>query len=278
MKDFPKGGLIGKTVQTVKALAAFKISVYASHACYFIVLSLFPTLVLLLCLLRYTGLSVSTLTDILQGIIPQAFLADAKRLIVNTYYSTSGTIVSVSALAALWSASRGVYGLLTGLNAIYDVSEDRGYFYTRTVSVAYTFALLLVLLLTLLLSVFGNSFLAFLALADTPFLLFLSEMIDMRFLLLLTVQTVLFTAIFMVLPNRRNGWKESLPGAVLASLGWLVFSGLYSVYVTRFASLSDIYGNVYGIALSMLWLYCCISIVFYGGALNSYLTRRAEKK
>ena len=35
--------------------------------------------------------------------------------------------------------------------------------------------------------------------------------------------------------------------------------------------MSSIYGSVYAVALSMLWLYCCMSIVFYGGTLNVLL-------
>ena len=69
--------------------------------------------------------------------------------------AASRAVVSVSALGALWSASRGVYGVLLGLNAIYGVRENRGYWYTRSISVLYTFALLMVLLLTLVLNLFG---------------------------------------------------------------------------------------------------------------------------
>ena len=76
---------------------------------------------------------------------------------------------------------------------------------------------------------------------------------------------------FMVLPNRRNTLRQSLPGALFSSAGWLIFSDLYSIYVEHFAGLSSIYGSVYAIALSMLWLYFCLSILFYGGALNHYL-------
>jgi membrane protein len=69
---------------------------------------------------------------------------------------------------------------------------------------------------------------------------------------------------------------DSVPGALLASCGWQVFSQLYSIYVAHFSVYSNIYGSVYGVALSMLWLYCCISIVFYGGALNMYLMKNKK--
>lgn len=271
MKEYPKGGIVGKTVQLVRYFAGLNIPVYASHASFFIVLAVFPTLVLLLSLLRYTGLEVEALAEVLEGVIPAALMPGAKKLILSTYQSTTGTVVSISVLTALWSASRGIHGLLTGLNTIYDVAEDRGYLYTRLVSVAYTFAFLLVLLLTLVLHVFGTAIMHWLPLEESPPLAFLEEILDLRFFLLLGVQTVLFTAMFMVLPNRRNKLMDSLPGALLASAGWLVFSDIYSVYVENFAGLSNIYGSVYAVALSMLWLYCCVSIVFYGGALNNWL-------
>lgn len=277
MNEFPKGGLIGKAVRLVQAVADMRIPVYASHACYFIVLSLFPSLVLLMSLVRYTGIEVENLTRMLEGVIPSALMPAAERLIISTYRSTTGTVVSISALTALWSASRGIHGLLTGLNSIYGVTEDRGYWYTRGVSVLYTFLFLLVLLLTLVLHVFGTTLQQMLPVNRSPLLQFLTEVVDLRFFVLMGVQTVLFTAVFTVLPNRRNKIMDSLPGALLASIGWLIFSDLYSIYVEHFASYSNIYGSVYAVALSMLWLYCCISIVFYGGVLNRFLMQSKKE-
>ena len=252
------------------------IPVYASHASFFIVLSVFPTLVLLLGLVRYTGLEVENLTELLHGVLPLALMPAAQRLILNTYNSSTGAVISISALTALWSASRGIYGLITGLNSVYKVPEDRDYWQTRLYSVLYTFGFLLVLLLTLVLHVFGTTIMELLPLKDSPLLRFLESVVDLRFFLLLFVQTVVFTAMFMVLPNKRNRLGDSFPGAVLASSGWLIFSDLYSIYVENFNSMSVIYGSVYAVALSMLWLYCCVSIVFYGGALNYYLMDKHE--
>ncbi len=254
-----------------------KIGIHAAGAGYFIVLSVFPLLVLVLALLRYTGLQVETLTDLVGGFLPEALLPAAKRLIASTYRNTSGAVVSLSALTGLWSASRGVYGLLTGLNAIYQVPEDRGYFYTRGISVFYTFLFLLMLLATLVLNVFGTTLLQMLPMTNLTLLQFLWDVVDFRFLLMLLLQTGLFAAMFMALPNRRNTFRESLPGALLASVGWLVFSDLYSIYVVNFSGYANVYGSVYAVALSMLWLYFCLSIVFYGGALNHYLAQKKGK-
>ena len=103
-------------------------------------------------------------------------------------------------------------------------------------------------------------------------------MLDLRFFLLIIVQTAFFCGIFMVFPNRRNHLLDSLPGALLSSIGWLVFTDIFSVYVEHFPNYANIYGSVYAVALSMLWLYFCLSIVFYGGALNYYLMVMDRKK
>jgi len=131
-----------------------------------------------------------------------------------------------------------------------------------------------VLLLTLILNVFGESLLEMLAQSTAPAWRLLSKVVNLRFFLLLILQTGLFTAMFMVLPNRKNSFSDSFPGAILASLGWLIFTELFSVYVNYFRSYANIYGSVYAVALSMLWLYFCLLILFYGGALNRLLMRK----
>lgn len=272
----PKSKLLERITSLVAYLSKQKIGIHAAGAGYFIVLSVFPLLVLLLALLRYTGLQVETLTDLISAYLPDALIPSAKRLIVSTYRNTSGAVISLSAITGLWSASRGVYGLLTGLNVIYGVSESRGYLYTRGISVFYTFLFLLMLLATLVLNVFGATLLQAIPFENLSLVQFLWDVVDWRFLVMLLLQTGLFSAMFMALPNRHNTFRDSLPGGLLASLGWLIFSDIYSIYVQNFSSYANIYGSVYAVALSMLWLYFCISIVFYGGALNKYLMSRKQ--
>ena len=269
--DIPKGGAIGKIVALARRVQRMRIPGHAANAGYFIVVSVFPGLVLLLSILRYTQLDAGDLMQLLQGVIPAALLPSAEKLIISTYAQTSRAMISVSAIGALWSASRGMHGVLQGLNAIYGVREDRGYWYTRSISVLYTFALILVLLLTLVLNLFGETLVDMLESSRIPAWQILSGVLDLRFVLLLVLQTLLFCAMFMVLPNRKNRFSDSFPGAVLASMGWLIFTELFSVYVEHFRGYSGIYGSVYAVALSMLWLYFCLSILFYGGALNRLL-------
>ena len=260
-----------KLKKLVAYLAEQKVPLYAANASFFLILSIFPTLVVLLALMRYTGLQVEAFTDLVGKVVPGSLMPMVNKLVLSAYVNSTGTVLSVSAVAALWSASRGMYSFVTGLNAIYQVKENRGYFRTRLICMGYTFAFLLVLLLTLVLHIFGADLLRLLE--QLPISDWLLNLLDLRVIVLLFLQTALFATMFMALPNDRNRFKESLPGALLAAIGWQVFTNVYSVYSQRFTAYASIYGSVYAVALGMLWLYFCICIVLYGGVLNKSLQK-----
>ena len=146
--------------------------------------------------------------------------------------------------------------------------------YTRAISVLYALLFLAILILTLVLHVFGNAIVDAIYGIQNPVIMFLVDLIDLHGIVLLGLQTLLFTAVYMVLPNKRNGFWDSLPGALFSAVGWAAFSSVYSVYVTHFSGISNIYGSVYAVAISMLWLYCCLEILFFGGALNRLLMKK----
>lgn len=273
MDRFSQNGLMGKAVRLFRDIRGLHITTYAGYASYFIVLSVFPTLVLMLGLLRYTVLKPADLLDFLAGFLPDALHGYAWNLISGGYANTTRTVVSLSALAALWSAGKGIYGLMKGLNAVYGVTEHRGWLRTRLLCAVYMVLFLLVLLLTLVLHVFGNTLAQFLQHRGGSFAWLGEDLLGLRYFLLVAVQTVLFAAAFMYLPGRNNGFWESLPGALFGSFGWMTVSGLFGVYVEEFSGYTNIFGPVGGVALTMLWLYICVNTLFYGGVLNRYLKK-----
>lgn len=268
---------IDKIRERILELRAMEITAHAAHASYFIVLSLFPTLVLLLGLLRYTRLQAADLMEMVGGFIPEALQTHAWNLISETYRSTSRVVLSVSALTALWSAGKGIYGLMKGLNNIYGVRERRGWFRTRLMCALYMVLFILVLILTLVLYVFGTTISEFLRLRGGGFWI-LADLSNLRFFLLVAVQSLLFCVMFMYLPGENNGFRESLPGALFASLGWMGISTLFSWYVEHFSGYASVFGSVYAVALSMLWLYLCVQAVFWGAVVNKIVRKRNQRK
>ena len=143
MGEFPQGGLIGKSVHLWRRISGLRVPLYAANASFFMVLAVFPGLLLLLGLLRYTPLEVERLGEMLASFLPKALAEGAEEMILLTYDNTSGITLGLSAVTTLWSASRGIYGIITGLNGVYGVREDRKYLHLRLLCVGYTFVFLL---------------------------------------------------------------------------------------------------------------------------------------
>ena len=252
-----------KWAQHLESIAQLQIPIYAANACYFLSIAMFPALLLILASLRYTPLSALDLIRLLEGILPGALMGAAESLIVSTYYNSSGAVLGISAMTALWSASRGIHGLLAGLNTVYGVREDRSWLDTRLISVVYTFVFLLLVIVTLVFQVFGESLARW---------LFPAWPIDWRSTWLLAAQILVFDLIYMALPNRRNRFLPSLPGAVFTAVLWQLFSQGFSLYVEHtVARYTNIYGSVYTVAIGLLWIYCCMCILLFGGLINRLL-------
>lgn len=269
--------MLPKLFRKIQRIAAFlrpmQLPLHGAYTAFFLILSLFPSLLLFLGLLRLTGLQTDALLQFLQDYLPELLLPLARSLITSSSRYRTSTMVSLSALAALWSASRGMFGLLRGLQAVRG-AWGPGYWKKRAISVVYTGLFLVALVLTLAVHVFGSAVLDYLWMRTEPALMALMRVIDLRFVLLLVLQTALFSGMYALTAGPGRGILFSLPGGVLASLGYLSFSRLFSVYMAHFSRYTDIYGSIYAMALGMLWLYCCICIVLYCAAFNRFLEER----
>ena len=109
---------IGKIRHILAFLKPMRIQLHSAYTCFFLILSLFPGLLLFLGLLRYTSLGVEDLMALLSGFLPDSLLPMVQTLASASYRHSSGLVVSVSVVAALYSASRGMFGILGGLLGI----------------------------------------------------------------------------------------------------------------------------------------------------------------
>ncbi len=266
--------LYQKGLEIADFLRPMHIQLHSAYSCFFLVLSLFPGLLLLLGLLRYTPLEVADLMGLAAGFLPESLLPSFNSLISASYKHSSRAVITVSVLGTVYSASRGMFGIRNGLDAIYTPGQRHSYLRRRGSSIVYNISFLLVLLLTLVLYLASGALLDYLWMTTNPAVLMLLQLVDLRALLLLVMQVALFTLMYALLPGRRNRLVQSFPGAVFAALGWMTASHLFSVYVEHFGRYTNIYGSIYALALGMLWLYFCISLFFYGAALNRWLTER----
>ena len=248
------------------------ISAFAAQAAFFIILSFFPFVMFLLTLLNYLPISAGDLQTVISNILPESINTILDSILAELVVKSSGTILSVTVVAALWSASRGMLSLVRGLNAVYGHKETRNYFLIRGVSILYTLAFTALLIVTLLLLVFGNQLYHFI-ITKLPLLGEAALIVmSLRFLVTMTILTLFFLLMYLVIPNRKSQLLHELPGAILTAGGWLGFSYLFSIYIDRMGTFSYTYGSLTALAVCMLWLYFCMYILFIGAEVNMLLS------
>ena len=115
----------------LRQIRRMEVTIYAAHASYFLVLSAFPAMMLVIGALQYTPVTERDLQELLQRILPVSLRPLLNYMIEELFAVNSVTVLSVSAVTALWVASRGVYSIQLGLNKVYAVRETRGYFRIR---------------------------------------------------------------------------------------------------------------------------------------------------
>lgn len=258
----------------LRSLRRAQIPVYAGNAAFFLVLSLLPLITLLLSVLQYTLFRPEDLLELLSRIVPDEILPLFSDFLQKAYEASGAAVISLSALAAAWSASKGIYGICRGLGAVLDAKETRSYLHVRLLCLFYMFLFVLGLVLTLLLHVFGQKLLSFFLARALPLARTLSFLLEHLQLYSFLLLTALFSLLYLALPNKKQRLRAVLPGALAAAAAWLIFSALFSVYVNHFAKSLALYGSLTTMVLTMLWVYVCVSIVFYGALFNRLLFSR----
>jgi membrane protein len=264
-------------VQTIlDVFQEHRLNAAAAHAAFFIILSFIPCVILLFSLLQFTSIDKVTITVMIQKMLPREMQTFFAGIIRDAYNRTAST-VSLSALVTVWSAGRGMMALTQGLQWIAGIKESRNYFAVRFRATLYTVVMLLSIIVFLLLGVFGNALLNIIAVRFPIATYAVEIIIDIKNVFLLLFATVIFTLIYRFMPGNEIPLSQHLPGAVVSSLGWFLFSYAFSVYVDDFSGFSNMYGSLTALILLMLWLYFGMYITLIGAEFNQLLVKRREK-
>ncbi len=256
-----------------RKLAASRASAYAAQTAFFMFLSLIPLIMLLLSLLKQIGtetIITSNISQFTPSIIDSFFDSYLPEIIESSGLS----LTIVSAVILLWSASKGVFAIIGGLNSVYEIKENRNYFYLRLVAVFYTLAFVIMLVCALTILIFGDRLNDFLysLFPDLKGLVFILS--SLRFIIVFVLLVFFFCILYKVLPNGKLRFIDQLPGAVISGAGWIIFSMVFSFFVDNFSNYASIYGSLSAIIVILLWLYFCMYILFIGAEVNLILNTK----
>ena len=239
---------------------------------YFLLLSLPPFLIFLITLLTFTPIvDFQSNIDIIATLMPANVYEILREIINQTIANRSGTLLSFGIIFALWSSAHGVAYLIRGINRAYDQEETRPFLKLKAVSLVITLELIFVIIFSMILIVFGGilgtQFFHFLGFSE----IFLKIWSYLRLIIALIAIILVFVSLYYSAPNRRMGFSEILPGAIIASISWVIISLAFSFYANNLGNYTAVYGSLGGIFALLTWIYLSSIIFLLGAEINASL-------
>ena len=256
---------------------------YASQAAFYIIIATIPFIMMLLSLIGFIlPLSKEYLLSVASPLIPEIIKIPVEKIIAELFDS-SFSVASVTALSALWPASRGIAAVERGIRNVYHTPPRKSFVKNVLSSFFYTIIFILTITVLLVLFVFGNYLIELLRIKSLLLKLIFGRTSLIKWLFTYGMMTLVFAFLYSAFSGRSLRFKCHFPGAIFTSAGWMIFSVLFSFYIENFADYSYIYGSLTAIVLMMLWVYFCMVIFLLGGEVNklvmvSGINRRRHKE
>jgi len=88
---------------------------------------------------------------------------------------------------------------------------------------------------------------------------------------------ILALALYLLTPENYLTVRQALPGAIFFSVGWIIATKLFQLYVARYDRYNPTYLALASIVVLLTWMYLTCLLLLLGGKLNAILRREGEK-
>lgn len=251
---------------------------HAGYLSFMGLLSLFPFMVFLVALAGFIGEGElgREFILLLRDTLPEDAVAVLLPRIDEIVQGPPRGLLTISMLAAIWTASSAVEGYRTILNRAYHVGTPPAYIWRRLWSIAE-------LLIFTALIIFGMS--AFFIVpnlignfedwAGIEELKKLGENVQFYSGLLLFG---IVSLAYYSLPNIKQSLRAVIPGAALTVLLWILAVKGLRLYLSSFDQVTLIYGSLGGVIAALLFFYIINVIFIFGAEFNYQLLRAAGSR
>ena len=271
--DNPKGKLtIKKFAKEMFYRVMYdEISLLSANLSYYFILSLFPMLIVALALTPYFKIDQQFLLEKIQSYAPGDLGDYLFDMISEVLNNKNNTIITVGIVFTLWSASSGIYGIIIAFNNAFRVRDGRIWIVTKLISVILTALFLIGMFVALVLIVFGK---------QLTYILFHKFNLDEGYYNLWSVLNsslpvlfifLIFVFLYTMGPNLKLKAISIIPGAVFATISWIIVSKLFGYYIDHFSSYIKTYGTIGAFMAFVLWLYITGYILIIGAEINAIL-------
>jgi membrane protein len=215
---------------------------------------------------------VSKLADIMPGQAREALIGQLEALTRSAGKGLSlGAALGI--MAAVLAASAGMKAMIDGINVAYDQPETRKFLRLRALALLHTLGAIVTMAVAIGIIVVLPVVTGLLGPAGRILLA------AIRWPLLAGLMLVAAGVLYRFAPNRSNARPHWVTwGSVVATLLWLIGSGLFSLYVNSFANYNRTYGVLGAVIILLIWLYLSSFVVLLGAELNNAMEPRSRRE
>jgi membrane protein len=243
----------------------------AAQLSYYFFLALFPAILFLLAVASFFPLSNIT-DDVGRSlgpfVSPQVLelIKEQMRRLAN---NENGGLLTFGVAGALWSSSAALVSIVGALNRAYDIDEGRPWWKVRLIAIGLTLGVALIVLVALSLVLVGPTLADKLGQTTGWGAPFEWAWLILQWPLVFALVASGIGLIYYFGPDAEQDWAWITPGAVAATMLWLLISLLFKVYVANFTDYEGSYGAVGGVIVLMLWFYVSGIAILTGAELNA---------
>ena len=250
----------------------------AAEMSFYLLLSIFPFLIFTISIIVYIPtfhLNKSIL--IIKNVIPESAFNIILSIINSAIENKSLGFLILSFIFTLWTSSRGIRSLIRWMNKSYKVQETRSFFKVCIISFIFTVSILVLIFSSIILLIYGELIGYFIFNLIVLNSIFIYIWNILRYIVGVSTLIIILINLYKYTPNKNIKIKDVIPGAIIATLVWLIISFFYSYYTNNYSNYEVIYGSIGGIIVLMTWLYLSSWSILIGLEVNVRLYFRKLK-
>jgi membrane protein len=223
--------------------------------------------------------AISTLIGKLHGILPaQATnLLQGSLTTMTQHKGTGVTILSIGAVLALWSLTGAMQNVMWATNIAYDQDEGRGFVRRRVTAVVMVVFALIGFALLFGVLVLGPQLSNWIGSAVGAKSIVKAVWWAAEWPLLVAGLLVAFAGVMHFGPNVKHPrWSFLTLGAALSIFLWLVASGAFALYVSKFGSYNKAWGSLSAVVVMLTWLWLSSVALLFGVEVNAEAERSRQ--
>jgi len=270
------------TKRTLLSFYHDQMTQHAAALTYYVLMSLFPAVLLALSLLGLVGQYPRTYDAIigyLRGVAPESALVplDSSLRAALRSEGTAITTLGIGAVLALYGTTGALEATRRALNVVLEADGGRSFLRRKAIDVVSTFVLMFLVLASLIMVFVGGGFasdlMGFIGLGDTGAKIWSIA----RWPGAIAVAMFVFAFIYYVTPDvKQRSFRAVLPGAAIGVTVWLAASYGFSTYISQIVNVGAIYGAFTGAIVLVIWLWLTSIALLFGAELNAEIERERE--